>query len=66
MTGPTYRATRTSENGQPIPEERRVEHTGMPLEQVARLVELDEDEIAWAIEENGVCETDAWTIEEEA
>jgi D-arabinose 1-dehydrogenase-like Zn-dependent alcohol dehydrogenase len=41
---------------------RTVELTIVTLDQAAELAELDADEIVWAIEAEGICETDLHVI----
>jgi hypothetical protein len=62
----TYHATRATFNGETwVLAEPFVHHWGLTLAEVAALVQLSEDEIAWAIEENGQAETDEWVVEED-
>ena len=63
----TYRATRVTHSAEGVPvhaEPRDVRH-GLTLAEVAALTKLDPDEIEWAIEEEGQCDSEEWTIEEE-
>ena len=64
----TYHATRITRD--PTTEERRLaepfDHRfGLTLAEAAAILNIDENELLWAIEECGECELDDWVVAED-